>query len=173
MNSKYLYLTFVFILFLSTSFVNDRSDHFYIEINQTWSRDDWNYSRKWIVRYDNIIYSRGCKTDTFKVKNLHNSKELYRLLDSLHYIENYACKGQSSLHSESRYKLFSTWVRNDKEGYFSFSIINCQLNKNLDTLVNLLNTYIPVGHDAVIPKIQEGFGDCKCKAYKEVKVFEE
>lgn len=51
--------------------------------------------------------------------------------------------------------------------------MNCQLNSNLDSLVNWLNTYIPKDNEAVIPKIQEGFGECKCKSYHEVKVFEE
>lgn len=171
---KFINLTFILVFILiSTSFVNDKRDIFYIQIVHSWENDNMNQRQIWIIRLKEIIYTRDCKSDTFEIEKLKNSKEIFDLLDSLHYIKNYACKEASGIHSNAKYSLFSTWKHNGEKGYFSFSIINCQLNKNLDSLVNLLNTYIPIGLDANIPNIQEGFGACKCKAYNEVKVFEE
>lgn len=164
----------IFVMFIvSTSFQNDKNDSFYLEINQSWNSDDWSHNRTWIVHSHQIIYSKGCKSDTFKIKGLYESNEFYKLLDSLKFYKDYACKGVSGLHSNAKFKLIGSWTHNDSKGFFNFSIMNCQLNSNLDSLVNLLNTFIPKDNEAVIPKIQEGFGECKCKAYKEVKVFGE
>lgn len=163
----------LFLLTISTSFKNDKNNSFYLEINQSWSNDDWSQNRTWIVHSHQIIYSKGCKNDTFIIKGLYESKEFYKLLDSLKFYKDYACKEASGLHSNAKFKFIGSYTHNNSKGYFNFSIMNCQLNSNLDSLVNWLNTYIPKDNEAVIPKIQEGFGECKCKAYNEVKVFEE
>lgn len=163
----------LFLLTISTSFKNDKYDSFYLEINQSWNSDDWRQNRTWIVHSHQMIYTKGCKSDTFIIKNLYESQAFYKILDSLKFYKDYACKGVSGLHSNAKFKLIGSWTHNDNKGYFNFSITNCQLNNNLDSLVNLLNSYIPKDNEAVIPKIQEGFGECKCKAYNEVKVFEE
>lgn len=163
----------ILVLLLTASFANKHDQSFYLEINQSWNSDDWSHNRTWIVHSHQIIYSKGCKSDTFKIKGLYESNEFYKLLDSLRFYKDYACKGVYGLHSNAKFKLIGNWTHKDSKGYFNFSIMNCQLNSNLDSLVNLLNTFIPKDNEALIPKIQEGFGDCKCKAYNEVKVFEE
>ncbi len=160
----------VFVLSVSTSFVTKDSDSLYIEISQSWDDDDWSQNKKWIIRSNRILYMQGCKTDTFPVKNIDKSNKLYGILDSLKYYQNYSCKEFSGLHSNSKFRLFSSWTLNKKDGYFNFSIINCQLNKNIDSLVELINPFI-TKIDSKIPNIQEGVRDCKCVPYKVVKVY--
>ncbi len=160
------------LAFMSTSYVCKSNDSFYIEISQSWGDDDWSQNKKWIIRSNRILYMQGCKTDTFPVKNIDKSNKLYRILDSLKYYQNYSCKEFSSLHSNSKYRLFSSWTFNKKDGYFNFSIINCQLNKNIDSLIEVINPFI-TKVDSKIPNIQEGISDCKCVPYKVVKVYED
>jgi len=134
--------------------------------------------RNWVITERSIVYFEEChqKGVSFQKKSsIKIKKEISRILiqlDSLGLNGDYGCQSKSSIHGENKFKIFSTFTYNNKEGHINLSISNCFLNFEVNELITQINRMINEEKVPKIPLFQVNEADCSCEKYLIYRIYD-